>query len=488
MPNANSSHVDLQAAAREIMRLHGFQPDFEPGVQQQLAGLRAHPPAITPAPSVRDLRNLLWSSIDNDTSRDLDQIEVAQQLPNGDVKVMVSIADVDAYVPKQSAIDQHASRETTSVYTGIRIFPMLPEELSTGQTSLLENQDRLSVVTEFVVDAGGHVTTSDVYCALVHNCAQLQYNSLGAWLEGTAAAPPKVAASADLQAQLRLQDGVAQKLKNNRQENGALSLQTDEVLPLVQNDQIVGVVQQQKNHATELIEDFMIAANGVVARMLEKVSSLRRIVKKPERWDRIVQLAAQHGGKLPATPDSKALNDFLMKRKAEDPDHFADVSLTVIKLMGPGEYVLERPGDPSTGHFGLAVHDYTHSTAPNRRFPDIVTQRLIKAMLAGQPNPYSDDELSAIAANCTEKGDAARKVEREMSKRLAAIAMQHRIGAIFDAIVTGATPKGTFVRVLQPHVEGLLAQGAQGADVGDRFRVKLIRTDVQHGFIDFARV
>ncbi len=470
------------------MRLHGFQPDFEPAVQQQLAGLRAHPPAIATGPSVRDLRNLLWSSIDNDTSRDLDQIEVAQQMPNGDVKIMVGIADVDAFVPKQSAIDQHASRETTSVYTGIRIFPMLPEELSTGQTSLLENQDRLSVVTEFVVDAGGHVTASDVYRALVRNRAQLQYNSLGAWLEGTAAAPAKVADSADLQAQLRLQDEVAQKLKNNRQENGALSLQTDEVLPLMQNDQVVDVVPQQKNHATDLIEDFMIAANGVVARMLEKVSSLRRIVKTPERWDRIVQLAAEHGGKLPATPDSKALNDFLIKRKAEDPDHFADVSLTVIKLMGPGEYVLERPGDPSTGHFGLAVHDYTHSTAPNRRFPDIVTQRLIKAMLAGQPNPYSDDELSAIAANCTEKGDAARKVEREMSKRLAAIAMQHRIGAIFDAIVTGATPKGTFVRALQPHVEGLLAQGAQGADVGDRLRVKLIRTDVQHGFIDFARV
>jgi len=488
MPNANSSHVDLQAAAREIMRLHGFQPDFAPEVQQQLAGLRAHPPAITPGPKVRDLRNLLWSSIDNDTSRDLDQIEVAERLPNGDVKVLVGIADVDAFVPKQSAIDQHASRETTSVYTGIRTFPMLPEELSTGLTSLLENQDRLSVVTEFVVNAGGLVTTSDVYRALVHNRAQLQYNSLGAWLEGTAAAPAKVAASADLQAQLRLQDEVAQKLKNHRQENGALSLQTDEILPLMQNDQVVDVVQQQKNRATELIEDFMIAANGVVARMLEKVSSLRRIVKTPDRWDRIVQLAAEHGGKLPATPDSKALNDFLMIRKAEDPDHFADVSLTVIKLMGPGEYVLERPGDPSTGHFGLAVQDYTHSTAPNRRFPDIVTQRLIKAMLLGQPNTYSDDELSAIAANCTEKGDAARKAEREMSKRLAAIAMQNRIGAIFDAIVTGATPKGTFVRVLQPHVEGLLAQGAQGADVGDRLRVKLIRTDVQHGFIDFARV
>ncbi len=437
---------------------------------------------------MRDLRSQLWSSIDNDTSRDLDQIEVAERLSNGDVKVLVGIADVDAFVPKQSAIDQHAARETTTVYTGIRNFPMLPEELSTGKTSLLEHQDCLSVVIESVVDGNGHVTSSDVYRALVRNQAQLQYNSLGAWLQGTAAAPPKVAASADLQTQLRLQDEVAQKLRSRRYENGALDLQTDEVLPLVLNAQVVDVVKQQKNHATELIEDFMIAANGVVARMLQKVSSLRRIVKQPERWDRIVQLAATHGEKLPADPDSKALNDFLIKRKTADPDHFADLSLAVIKLIGPGEYVLERPGDAAPGHFGLAVQDYTHSTAPNRRFADIVTQRLLKAMLAGQPNPYSDNELSLVAANCTEKGDAARKVEREMSKRLAAVAMQHRIGAIFDAIVTGATPKGTFVRVAQPHIEGLLAQGQQGVDVGDKLRVKLIRTDVQHGYIDFARV
>ncbi len=436
---------------------------------------------------MRDLRDRLWSSIDNDTSRDLDQIEVAERLSSGDVKVLVGIADVDASVPKQSAIDQHAARETTTVYTGIRNFPMLPEELSTGKTSLLENQDRLSVVIEFVADGGGHVTSSDVYRALVRNRAQLQYNSVGAWLEGTAAAPPKVGASADLQAQLRLQDEVAQKLKNRRYENGALNLETDETYPLVLNAQVVDVVKQQKNYATELIEDFMIAANGVVARLLEKVSSLRRIVKQPERWDRIVQLAATYGEKLPAEPDSKALNDFLVKRKTADSDHFADLSLAVIKLIGPGEYVLERPGDPAPGHFGLAVQDYTHSTAPNRRFADIVTQRLIKAMLAGQRNPYADDELSVVAANCTEKGDAARKVEREMSKRLAAAAMQNRIGAIFDAVVTGATPKGTFVRVLQPHVEGLLAQGQQGADVGDKLRVKLIRTDVQRGYIDFAR-
>jgi VacB/RNase II family 3'-5' exoribonuclease len=487
MPNTNSSHVDLQAVARDIMRQHGFEPDFPPGVQQQLMELRAHPPAITAGGAVRDLRSQLWSSIDNDTSRDLDQIEVAERLSNGNVRVLVGIADLDAFVAKQSAIDQHAARETTTVYAGIRNFPMLPEELSTGKTSLLESQDRLSVVIEFVVESDGHVATSDVYRAVVRNQAQLQYNSVGAWLENAAPPPPKVAASADLQAQLRLQSEAAQKLRSRRYENGALDLQTDEIYPLMMNAQVVDVVNQQKNHATELIEDFMIAANGVVARMLEKVSSLRRIVKQPERWDRIVQLAANSGDKLPADPDSKALNDFLLKRKAADPDHFSDLSLAVIKLIGPGEYVLERPGDPVAGHFGLAVQDYTHSTAPNRRFPDIVTQRLVKAMLAGQPNPYSDDELSAIAANCTEKGDAARKVEREMSKRLAAVALQHRIGAIFDAIVTGVTPKGTFVRLLQPRVDGLLAQGQQGVDVGDKFRVKLIRTDPQRGFIDFAR-
>jgi exoribonuclease-2 len=485
---AGSSHVDLQATAKDIMRQYGFEPDFPPEFEQQLAQLRANPPALTAGGDVRDLRKLLWSSIDNDTSRDLDQIEVAERLPNGDAKVLVGIADLDIFIPKQSPIDQHAAKETTTIYAGVRNFPMLPEELSTGKTSLLENQDRLSVIVEFVVDGGGHVKSSDVYRALVRNQAQLQYNSVGAWLEGTGAAPAKVAASADLQAQLRLQDETAQKLKSQRFENGALNLQTDELRALVLNQQVVDVVNQQKNHATELIEDFMIAANGVVARMLERVSSLRRIVKQPERWDRIVQLAALQGDQLPATPDSKALNDFLVKRKTSDPDHFADLSLAVIKLIGPGEYVLERPGDPTPGHFGLAVQDYTHSTAPNRRFPDIVTQRLVKAVLAGHASPYSDDELSAIAANCTEKENAAKKVEREMSKRLAAAAMEKRIGTLFDAIVTGVTPHGTFVRVLQPQIEGLLAQGQQGVDVGDKMRVKLIRTDAQRGYIDFARM
>ena len=478
--------------ARQVMLAEGFEPNFPPATQQQLADIRAHPPQLTPSDKVRDLRGLLWSSIDNDTSKDLDQIEVAERLPNGDVKVMIGIADVDAFVAKDSPIDQHAARETTTVYTGICNFPMLPEELSTGASSLLENVDRPAVVTEFAVNintnASGSLDSSDVYRAIVRNKAQLTYGAVGAWLEGTAAAPPKVAASAELQAQLKLQDEVAQALRKLRYENGALNIDTSEVHPVVLNQQVVDVVKEEKNRATDLIEDFMIAANGVVARLLEKVSSLRRIVKTPEHWDGLVRLAAEQGEKLPAQADSKALNDFLLKRKAADPDHFADLSLAVIKLIGPGEYVLERPGDPEQGHFGLAVQDYTHSTAPNRRFADIVTQRLIKTLLAGKPGPYSDDELTAIAANCTEKGDAARKVEREMSKRLAAVAMSHRVGETFDAIVTGVTPSGTFVRVMQPHIEGLLAQGAQGLHIGDKIRAKLTRTDVQRGFIDFVKV
>lgn len=488
MNKPQPSHVDLQVVARQVMLEHGFQPEFSAGAQEQLQEIKMRPPQTGAGGNIRDLRNLLWSSIDNDTSRDLDQIEFAERISNGQIRVLVGIADVDTFVPKGTPLDDHAAQETTTVYTGVRNFPMLPEELSTGATSLLEGADKLSIVIEFVVDTNGCVLASDVYLALVRNQAQLTYNAVGGWLEDGAAAPPKVAASRDLQSQLKLQDEVAQALKNERFRHGALNIETTEVRPVLLNEKVVDIVKQERNRATDLIEDFMIAANGVVARMLEKVSSIRRIVRTPERWDRIVQLAAQHGEKLPPEPDSKALNDLLMRRKAADPDHFADLSLTVIKLMGPGEYVLERPGDPEQGHFGLAVQDYTHSTAPNRRFADVVTQRLIKAMLANQPNPYSDDELSAIARNCTVKEDAARKVEREMSKRISAVAMSSRIGEMFDAIVTGAGSKGTFVRVLRPHIEGMLVQGHQGADVGDKLRVKLVRTDPQRGYIDFARV
>jgi VacB/RNase II family 3'-5' exoribonuclease len=482
-------HVDLQAMARQAMLENGFEPEFPPQVQQQLVELKAHPPRFAPGANIRDLRNLLWSSIDNDTSRDLDQIEVAERLPNGETKILVGIADVDSFVPKISAIDAHAGKETTTVYTGVRNFPMLPEQLSTDTSSLLEAGDKLSIVIEFVVSKDGVVHSGSVYQAIVQNKAQLTYNAVGAWLENKSGAPDKVAASPELQSQLKLQDEAAQALKNERFRHGALNIETIEVHPLILNEKIVDVVKQEKNRATELIEDFMIAANEVVARMLDssKVSSIRRVVKTPERWPRIVELAAKLGGQLPGVPDSKALNDFLIQRKAADPDHFADLSLAVIKLMGPGQYVLERPGDPEQGHFGLAVQDYTHSTAPNRRFADLVTQRLIKSLLASQPAPYSNDELAAVALNCTLKEDAARKVEREMSKRIAAVAMSSRIGEVFEGIVTGVTPRGTFVRVLKPAVEGLLAQGQQEADVGDRLRVKLIRTDVQRGFIDFAR-
>jgi exoribonuclease-2 len=487
MDNSHTTPVDLQAAAEQSMLEHGFDPGFSHEVQLELSQLKDHPPAIAPGPDVRDLRDLLWSSIDNDSSRDLDQIEVAERLSNGDTKVLVGIADVDRLVPKHSAIDDHAAGQTTSVYTGVRTFPMLPEELSTDATSLSENEDRLSTVIEFTVPTDGSVTSSNVYRAIVRNKAQLTYNAVGAWLENKLAAPAKVATSADLQAQLKLQDEVAQALRGQRHRNGALDIDTIEVRPVLLNQQVVDIARQEKNRASELIEDFMIAANGVVARMLESVSSIRRVVKTPERWDRIVELASQQGERLPPDPDSKALNDFLTKRKAADPDHFADLSLAVIKLMGPGEYVLERPGDPEQGHFGLAVQDYTHSTAPNRRFADLTTQRIIKAVLARQSAPYSDDELAVIAHNCTEKEDAARKVERQMSKRIAAVALSHRIGEIFDAIVTGVTPKGTFVRVLRPHAEGLLMRGQQGVDVGDKLRVRLINTNVQRGFIDFAR-
>ena len=470
------------------MREHGFDPAFSADVQSQLATITDRTPA-TPADGVRDLRALLWSSIDNDTSRDLDQIEWAEQLPNGDVRVLIGIADVDAFVPAHSAIDAHAAAATTTVYAGVRIFPMLPDALSTGITSLLEGADKLAVILEFAVAGDGVVHGEQVYRAIVRNKAQLTYNAVGQWIERRGPAPDKIASSAELQQQVTLQDACAQRLREARQRHGALNLETIETEPVMAHGDVVDVVRQPKTRATELIEDFMIAANEVVARTLDRlgVSSIRRVVKTPERWDRIVDLARASGASLPAAPDSQALNAFLIARQAADPDHFADLSLAIIKLMGPGEYTLERPGEPSQGHFGLAVQDYTHATAPNRRFADLVTQRLLKAASAHAPAPYSDDELASIARDCTLKEDAARKVEREMTKRMAAVAMSHRIGETFEAIVTGVTPKGTFVRVLTPHVEGLLVRGQQGVDVGDKVRVILVRTDVDRGYIDFER-
>ena len=487
MHSSQPLHFNLVAAAHASMLEHGFQPDFPAGTDSQLAAIQAHPepPAV---PGIQDLRGLLWSSIDNDTSKDLDQIEWAEPLPDGRIRVLIAVADVDARVSLGTVIDSHARGETTSVYTGVKVFPMLPAELSEGITSLNENEDRVALVVEFAVDQAGTASDGKAYRALVRNRAQLAYNGVGAWLEGSGPPPAKVAASADLAAQLKLQDAAAQRMVGGRFQHGALDLETIETTPVTLAGEVVDITRLQKNRATSLIEEFMVAANGGIARTFEQagVASIRRIVRTPKRWDRIVEVAAGLGTTLPAQPDSKALNDFLLAQKQKDPDHFPDLSLTVIKLMGPGEYVLVKPNEPSPGHFGLAVQDYTHSTAPNRRFPDMVAERLLKAWLAKAPQPYSEGDLNAIAVRCTLMEDAARKVEREMQKRIAAVVLHPRIGQSFPAIVTGVNKYGTFVRTLDPHVDGMLVQGGKGLDVGDKVTVKLISTDPQRGFIDFA--
>ncbi|MGA2808137.1 MAG: RNB domain-containing ribonuclease [Terracidiphilus sp.] len=485
--NGQPVHFNLVAAAHAAMIEHGFQPDFPAGADTELVAIQAQPEPPA-AREIQDLRSLPWSSIDNDTSKDLDQIEWAEQLPDGRIRVLVGVADVDARVHMGTVIDGHARSETTSVYTGVRVFPMLPSQLSEGITSLNENEDRAAVVIEFAVDQAGTVSDGKAYRALVRNRAQLAYNAVGAWLEGRGPAPAKVAASADLAAQLKLQDAAAHRMVDGRFQHGALDLETIETRPVMLADQAVEIARLEKNRATSLIEEFMVAANGVIARTFEQagVASIRRIVRTPKRWDRIVELAQGLGTTLPAEPDSKVLNDFLLAQKQKDPDHFPDLSLAVVKLMGPGEYVLVKPNEVSPGHFGLAVQDYTHSTAPNRRFPDVVTQRLLKAWLAKAAQPYSESDLNTIAQRCTLMEDGARKVEREMQKRIAAVVLHPRIGQSFPAIVTGVNQYGTFVRTLDPHVDGMLVSGGKGLDVGDKVTVKLIATDPQRGFIDFA--
>lgn len=483
----HAARFNLIAAAHAAMLEHGFQPDFPDGTDQQLAEIQAQP-ALPAADGLRDLRNLLWSSIDNDTSRDLDQIEWAEPLPDGRIRVLVGVADVDARVQKDTVIDKHAQIETTSVYTGVKVFPMLPAQLSEDISSLNENEDRVAMVTEICVDSGGTASDGKIYRALVCNRAQLAYSSVGAWLEGHGPAPAKIAANAQLAAQLKLQDAAALRMEGSRLQHGALDLETLETRPVLKGDQPIDVTQLEKNRATSLIEEFMVAVNGVVARTLQDagVASIRRIVRTPKRWDRIVELAEGLGTKLPAQPDSRALNDFLLAQKQKDPDRFSDLSLAVVKLMGPGEYVLIKPNQPSPGHFGLAVQDYTHSTAPNRRFPDMVTQRVLKAWLAQEPQPYSESLLDAIAQRCTLMEDGARKVEREMEKRIAAVVLQPRIGQSFPALVTGVNQHGTFVRIFKPHVEGMVVSGGKGLDVGDKVTARLVSTEPARGFIDFA--
>jgi ribonuclease R len=484
----------LQSIARRAMLERGLLPDFS---NEALAELdRLHIPAVTAnrqdngPPGLRDMRNLLWASIDNDDSRDLDQLTVAEALPAGRTKILVAIADVDSSVKKGSAIDEHARRNTTSVYTAAEIFPMLPERVSTDVTSLNFNKDRLSIVVEIMVGADGSVQESHIYRAWVHNHAKLAYNSVAAWLENKGAIPPAILAVEGLAENLRLQDRVAQSMKNLRHIQGALSLETIESKPVFDGDQIRSLETEAKNRAKEIIEDFMIAANGVTARFLSasKFPSIRRVVRIPKRWDRIVEIAAEHKSSLPEEPNSKALEEFLVSEKAAHPIRFPDLSLAVIKLLGSGEYIAEPPEGEAPGHFGLAVKDYGHSTAPNRRYPDLLTQRLLKAAIEGKPAPYNKEDLDVLAAHCTEAEDAATKVERQVEKSAAALLLESRIGERFDSIVTGASEKGTWVRLLNIPVEGKLVEGFEGLDVGQQVRVQLIDTNVEQGYIDFKRV
>jgi VacB/RNase II family 3'-5' exoribonuclease len=484
----NGSQSALKDIARRAMLDNGLQPDFPAAVDAQVRQITA--PASAGDAQIRDLRTLLWCSIDNDDSKDLDQLSVADPQAAGAVRILIAVADVDATVSKGSAVDQRASINTTSVYTAAQIFPMLPEKLSTDLTSLAQDAERLSIVIEFTVSASGAVTASDIYRARVVNRSKLAYNGVAAWLDGKAAAPPALAAVKGMDEQLRLQDKVAQALKAVRKSQGALGLTTLEAQAVYDGAALEDLRPDEDNRAKELIEYFMIAANGVVAQFLEAhhFPSLRRVLRTPERWDRIVALARTLDETLPVVADAKALSAFLVRRQAAAPALFPDLSLAVVKLLGAGEYVLKVPGQPAEGHFGLAVSDYTHATAPNRRYPDVITQRLLKAALAQQPVPYGTDELRAQAAHCTLQEGNANKVERLVRKCAAAMLLQSHIGQQFDAIVTGASAKGTWARIAQPLAEGRVIKGFEGLDVGDKVRVQLTHTDMQRGFIDFIRV
>jgi VacB/RNase II family 3'-5' exoribonuclease len=482
----DSPRAHLRALAVEAMRAHGLEPDFPLDALAQAASL-ARSPTTTEEP-VRDLRGLMWCSIDNDESRDLDQLSVGQPLAGGAVRVLVAVADVDAAVPRQSPVDRHAAVNTTSVYTPAIMFPMLPERLSTDLTSLVENADRLAIVVECTTAADGSVTGSDVYGATVRNRAKLAYPSVGAWLTGQGPLPAAAAAVPGMDAQLRLQDTVAQVLGRRRHEQGALEFEAMDVEPRFDGDTLRDLQPETPNRARTLIENLMVAANGVVARFLDSrgFPSIRRVVRTPARWDRIVALAAETGDRLPPSPDQVALSRYLTGRKAADPARFHDLSQTVIRLLGRGEYIVDLPGGVAPGHFALAVKDYTHSTAPNRRYPDLLTQRLVKSALAGHPVPYTTQDLESLAARCTQQEDVANKVERQTRKSAAAMVVSSRIGERFDAFVTGASAKGTYVRVAAPPIEGKLVRGERGLDVGDRVSVQLIHVDVDRGFIDFA--
>jgi VacB/RNase II family 3'-5' exoribonuclease len=487
----NRQAPDLQAIARAAMLHAGLDPDFPAGVEDELkADERAGESAATPGASVTDARDVLWSSIDNRESRDLDQVEYAERLDGGGYRVLVAIADVDAFVPKDSAIDRHAAVNTVTVYTPAVNFPMIPEELSTGLTSLLEDEDRLAVVMELEVTTGGDITSKRVTRAVVRNHAKMDYESVGAWIESRGPAPEVFARVEGVEEQIKLQDEIARALLELRRKNGALQIETTEAVPVVEGGKVTGLDVRAHNCAQDIIESLMIAANTSMAELLQDngVPSLRRVVRAPEQWPLIVKTAESFGDHLPDEPDPRALSDFMTRRREADPAGYSELSLSILKMLGPGDYMVEAPGLDQPGHFGLAVHDYTHSTAPNRRFPDLVTQRCLKSLASNARAPYTREELEVIAARCNLMESAARKVERQLRKSAAAILLSDRVGQTFDAIVTGVKDRGTFARLVNPPVSGRIMHGEEGLEVGDRVRVRLLSTDPERGFIDFARV
>ncbi len=477
---------DLERLAMQVMHDKGLQPKFSDEVYMQLHTIKR--PAQAPT-NCQDLTSLLWCSIDNDDSLDLDQLTYAQDEKDGSTTLWIAIADVDALVPKDSAIDQHAQMNTTSVYTPAIIFSMLPEKLSTNLTSLNENENRLALVVKVNMTTDGKVEEGSIFMAIVRNRAKLAYPSLGAWLEGSGPIPAKVSTTPGLEKALQCQHRAAQLLKERRHLLGALTLESPEVEAKVFEKNVV-LHPPSHNFADQLIEHFMIAANYVMAIELRKakIPSLRRVVRVPKRWDRMIQVAASLNERLPEEPNSSALEHFLIKRKKLDPISFPDLSLTIIKLLGRGEYIVEGGEDVPTGHFGLALREYIHSTAPNRRFPDLITQRQYKALLAGAKNPYSLEELQILAEHCTHQEDAATKVERHLNKSAAALLLASHIGATFKGIVTGVSKSGTWARIFNPPVEGKILQGFEKLDIGDRIAVKLVGVDIPKGYINFVAV
>jgi VacB/RNase II family 3'-5' exoribonuclease len=477
-------NYNLELLAKQVMIQKGLEPEFSKEALQQLQTI--HTPASIPK-RMEDLRSLPWCSIDNENSLDLDQLTFAKE-ENGTTTLFIAIADVDALVPANSAIDLHAQINATSVYTPAKLFPMLPEKLSFHLTSFVEEEDRLSLTIKINIDKRGKMEEFSLFPAIVRNPAKLSFEAVGAWLEGKATIPEKIKKVSGLEQSLLCQHKASQLLQARRHSLGALTLFPSEMEAKITQDKKIVLLSPIHNDAHQLIESFMIAANFAITNYLKNshIPRLCRIVQKPKRWERIVQIAASFDFLLPQEPEGKALEEFLLLRKSKDPSTFQDLSLVIVKLLGRGENVVCEPNNPDQGHFGLALSAYTHSTAPNRRFVDLISLRQCKAHLKATSNPYSFKQLQQLASHCTQQEDAALKVERQMNKAVAALFLSPMIGASFEGIVTGASEKGTWARIFSPPVEGRIIRGFEKLDVGDRVVVQLESVDVPKGYINFA--